>query len=466
MGLNERMRKALAGAALALLLGACASPSPEPQRPERALSADELALLERLTWGANASSARQLASLGAQRWIERQLAPPPGDDLPPELAAQVKAMTVSQVGVRDLAERAAARRREVRNSRGSDGAREAQQANQRELSRLAREAMTRSALRAVYSPWQLREQMTWFWANHFSVFAGKAELRVYLADWEESAIRPHALGRFRELLGATARHPAMLRYLDNAQNRAGHLNENYARELMELHTLGVDAGYTQQDVQELARVLTGHALFRFYHASHDAGPKTLLGEPVRASGEAELDEALDRLARHPATARFVSRKLAVFFVGDEPSPALVERMSAEWRRTDGEIAAVLRVVFASPEFKASLGRKFKDPVHYVYSAVRLAWDEQPIAEPERMLFWIGRLGEPLYLRPTPDGWPLAGSAWSSPEQMAARFEVARAIGYAAPAPAAMRVALSDTTSAALGKASSPRERNFLLFASP
>jgi uncharacterized protein (DUF1800 family) len=213
-------------------------------------------------------------------------------------------------------------------------------------------------------------------------------------------------------------------------------------------------------------VLTGHGLLRFAHASHDAGPKMLLGEPIRARGEAELDEALDRLARHPATARFVSRKLAVFLVADEPSPALVDRMAAEWRRTDGEIAAVLRVAFASPEFNASLGRKFKDPVHYVYSAVRLAWGEQPIVEPERMLFWIGRLGQPLYLRQTPDGWPLAGSDWSSPGQMATRFEIARAIGYAAPAPVAVRVALGETTTAALGKASSPRERNFLLFASP
>ena len=221
-------------------------------------------------------------------------------------------------------------------------AKEAQQALQQDLNKLSREAMTRSVLRAVYSPWQLREQMTWFWMNHFSVFAGKAEIRVYLADYEEKAIRPNALGRFRDLLEASARHPAMLRYLDNAQNRAGYLNENYARELMELHTLGVDGGYTQKDVQELARVLTGFGLFAFSRAWHDDGPKTLLGQPIRARGERELDEALDRLARHPSTARFVSRKLAVFFVADEPPAALVERMAAEWARTDGDIAAVLR----------------------------------------------------------------------------------------------------------------------------
>jgi len=235
---------------------------------------------------------------------------------------------------------------------------------------------------------------------------------------------------------------------------------------MELHTLGVDGGYTQRDVQELARVLTGHGLFRFSSAWHDAGPKTLLGEPIRARGERELDEALDRLARHPSTARFVSRKLAVFFVADEPSPALVERMSAEWQRSDGDIAAVLRMTFASPEFRDSLGKKFKDPVHYVYSATRIAYDNRPMPEPGRILIWLGRLGEPLYLRQTPDGYPLAGGEWSSAGQMATRFEVARAIAYAAPAFESAMVRTGESTQAMLAKAESSQEKNFLLLASP
>jgi uncharacterized protein (DUF1800 family) len=241
---------------------------------------------------------------------------------------------------------------------------------------------------------------------------------------------------------------------------------------MELHTLGVDGGYTQKDVQELARVLTGFGLFAFSRAWHDDGPKTLLGQPIRARGERELDEALDRLARHPSTARFVSRKLAVFFVADEPPEALVERMAAEWARTDGEIGKVFQVVFASPEFKDSLGKKFKDPVHYVYSAVRIAYDGQPMPEPARVLGWLGRLGEPLYLRQTPDGYPMTRGDWSSAGQMAVRFEVARAIGYAAPAdmatamPAALPVAFGESTRAMLEKANSNQEKNFLLLASP
>jgi len=452
--------------ALTLLLAACAGPT--TREPARSLSAEELMLLNRVTWGANASSAREMAATSTGRWLERQLKPPQGDDLPPEAKAQVAAMTITQRSMRELATKQAGRRREFRRMNDPAKAKEAQQALQQDLSKLARETMTRSALRAVYSPWQLREQMTWFWMNHFSVFAGKAETRVYLADYEEKAIRHNALGRFRDLLGATARHPAMLRYLDNAQNRAGHINENYARELMELHTLGVDGGYSQKDVQELARVLTGFGLFAFSHAWHDDGPKTLLGEPIRARGERELDEALDRLARHPSTARFVSRKLAVFFVADEPPAALVERIAGEWARTDGDIAAVLRLALASDEFRLSLNGKFKDPVHYVYSAVRIAYDGRPMPEPGRVLLWLGRLGEPLYLRQTPDGYPLARGDWSSAGQMAARFEVARAIGYAAPAlePGTMRVSLGEPTRAALEKASSAQERNFLLLASP
>ena len=484
------MRSALSLAAAALLLAACSSLG--PGEPKRELSAEELMLLNRVTWGVNASSAREMAATSTERWLERQLRPPKGDDLPPEAKAQVAAMTITTRPMVEVAMELGEQRRAFMGMKGAPEAKAAQQAFQQELTRLAREAMTRSALRAVYSPWQLREQMTWFWMNHFSVFAAKAEIRAYLADYEENAIRPRALGRFRDLLGASARHPAMLRYLDNAQNAAGRINENYARELMELHTLGADGGYSQRDVQELARVLTGFGivnrevpararaksgyersgLFEFVPARHDYGTKTLLGKSIRGRGAEELDEALDRLASHPSTARFVSRKLAVFFVADEPPPALIERMSIEWRRTDGDIAAVLRVVFVSQEFKDSLGKKFKDPVHYVYSAARIAYDGRPMPEPGRVLAWLGRLGEPLYLRQTPDGYPMASGDWSSAGQMAARFEVARAIGYAAPAematamPRALPVALGESTRAMLEKADSNQERSFLLLASP
>jgi uncharacterized protein (DUF1800 family) len=377
--------------------------------------------------------------------------------------------------MRDLAEQAAAQRRMFRREDDAAKRKEAQQAYQQELTRLARETMTRSVLRAVYSPWQLREQMTWFWMNHFSVFAGKAEMRAYLADYEENAIRPLALGRFRELLGATAQHPAMLRYLDNAQNAVGRINENYARELMELHTLGVDGGYSQRDVESLARVLTGWSidldapgLARFYPRRHDASTKELLGQPIRSKGAAELDEALDRLARHPSTARFVSRKLAVFFVADEPPAALVERMAATFSASDGDIAQVLRTMFASPEFRASLGTKFKDPLHYALSSLRLVLDDRPLPDAQPVLGALARLGQPLYARATPDGYPLTKADWASGGQLATRFEIARAIGYRIP----VRIwdepvgPLGASTREALARAATAEEWNQLLLSSP
>ncbi len=456
---------------------------------------EDLLLLNRLTWGANPSSARELARMGPARYLEAQLQPAQEAALPPEAQAQVDSMTITQRPLDELAKELESRRKGLDLLRNDDEKKAAQQAYQQELTRLGREAAARMLLRALYSPWQLREQMTWFWMNHFNVFQFKANLRVLVADYEERAIRPHALGRFRELLGATARHPAMLIYLDNAQNAASRINENYARELMELHTLGVDGGYTQRDVQELARVLTGfsvnidHEMSKFIPGRHDYGDKLLLGRTIRGRGAAEVDEALDLLARHPATARFICRKLALFFVSDDPSGALVEQLAATFRSSDGDIAAVLRELFASAEFRASLGTKFKDPVHYVVSAVRLAYDDKAILNAGPMINWLGRMGEPLYARPTPDGFALTRTEWASAGQMATRFEIARTLGYGAaglfraegPQPAerpafpqlanalyyeSIQRTLAEPTRQTLDQATSPQEWNMLLLASP
>src|SRR6266480_941570 len=463
--------------------------------PVRSSQTEELLLLNRVTWGANPSSARELARMGPARYLEAQLQPEQEAALPPEAQAQVDAMTIAQRPVDELAKELESRRKGVELLRNDDEKKAAQQAYQQELTRLGREAAARMLIRALYSPSQLREQMTWFWMNHFNVFQYKANLRVLVADYEERAIRPHALGRFRDLLGATALHPAMLIYLDNAQNAANRINENYARELMELHTLGVDGGYTQRDVQELARILTGFSVNfdrempKFIPGRHDYGDKLLLGRTIRGRGAAEVDEALDLLARHPSTARFICRKLALFLVSDDPSEALVEQLAATFRSNDGDIAAVLRELFASPEFRASLGTKFKDPVHYVVSAVRLAYDDKGILNAGPMINWLGRMAEPLYARPTPDGFPLTRTEWSSAGQMATRFEIARTLGYGAAGlfraegpqlaerPAfpqlanalyyeSMQRTLAGPTRSALDNATSPQEWNMLLLASP
>lgn len=507
--------------AASLLLGACAhtapgavpAPAGPPVGPP-VPAAQANAVAQRIGWGLNASQAAQVARLGLPRYLQQQLQPGAEAALPPAVAAQIAAMAISQQDGSTLARQMAEQRRQADSLADDDAKAQARKDYQQALNQLAREAATRSVLRAVYSPDQLKEHLVWFWTNHFSVHQGKSDLRALVGDYEERAIRPHVLGKFRDLLSATLHHPAMVQFLDNGQNAAGKVNENYARELMELHTLGVDGGYSQHDVQELARVLTGvgvrlapeaprlrpawqplyqrQGLWEFNPARHDMGDKTVLGQHLRGSGPAELDQVIDILSRHPATSRFISRKLAIYFVSDEPPPALVERMAATFRHSDGDIAATLRTLFSSPEFTASLaghggGGKFKDPVHYVFSALRLAYDGAPTLNAAPALGWLSRLAEPLYGRQTPDGYPLAASAWSSPGQMATRFDVAKAIGSgrppllaaepgatAAPVPVIdaafvrgpFQPALGASTRAALGQARSPAEWNTLLLASP
>ncbi len=290
----------------------------------------------------------------------------------------------------------------------------------------------------------------WFWLNHFSVFQYKANDAWLVGDYSQNAIRPHALGRFRDLVLATLTHPAMLQYLDNAQNAAGHLNENYARELMELHTLGVGSGYTQQDIQELARVLTGvgvnasgnepklkpewqrlyrhQGAFEFNPARHDFGSKTLLGKHIEGGGFDEVEQAVDLLVSQPACAQFVSAKLAIYFVADDPPRSLTDRMAKTFQKTHGDIAEVLATLFKSREFAASLGSKFKDPMHFVISTLRLAYDGKPIVNTHPLVNWLNALGEQPFGRQTPDGYPLTESGWASSGQISRRFEIARAIG--------------------------------------
>jgi uncharacterized protein (DUF1800 family) len=227
------------------------------------------------------------------------------------------------------------------------------------------------------------------------------------------------------------------------------LNENLGREILELHTLGADGGYSQDDVQALAKVLTGlgvslseerpklrperealyvrRGLTVFNPNRHDFGDKQLLGLTVTGGGVGEIDAVLDRLARHPATARHVCRKLAVFWVGDEPPAALVQRLAARFLASDGRVAEVLQLLFDTPEFAASLGQRFKDPVHYVYSALRASFDGQVVANTAPVVAQLARLGQAHFARQTPDGYPLDTSAWSGPGQLNTRFEVARTL---------------------------------------
>ena len=413
------------------------------------LNRDDALWLERVTYGLDSATVVRFRELGRRRFLDEQLSGK-NEALPAPIQAQIDQLDIARTPVAELVVDEIAEQKRI-NALGDDEMKKSARKARNEVgNKLAFEATQRELLRAIYSPAQLKEQMTWFWLNHFNVFAPKGYVKFLAGDYTDRAIRPKALGHFRDLVLATLKHPAMLQYLDNAQNAANRINENYARELMELHTLGVDGGYTQADVQELAHVLTGvgidpnheppklgprrqgllvrEGLFEFNPNRHDFGDRVLLGQKIRGDGFAEVEQAVDVLVKQPACARFISRKLATYFVADDPPPKLVEAMAHTFERSDGDITAVLRTMFESHEFAASLGTKFKDPMHYVVSSVRLAYDGKPIANTRPVVNWLNGQNEALYGHLTPDGYALTETAWASSGQMSRRFEIARTIG--------------------------------------
>jgi uncharacterized protein (DUF1800 family) len=418
-------------------------------------------VLSRLTFGARPGDVERVRATGVDRWIALQLAPERIEDGAADRLVASYA-TLSQPTpelVQAFREAQQARRRQqaaMRAAGDTAGELDARRAmlavdpdtreQLRRVQRLGGDVQSAKLARAVASERQLQEVMVDFWENHFSVFAGKGQTRVYLPSYDRDVIRPRALGTFRDLLGAVATSPAMLFYLDNWQSAADSLhptlaspnqarrrpgasgsagpprrrglNENYARELMELHTLGVDGGYTQQDVVDVARALTGWTLdprdgsFVFRPAMHDAGEKRVLGHRLAAGRGIEDGEAvLDIVARHPATARFITTKLARRFVSDSVPPALVDRCAGIFRATDGDIRETVRCVVTSPEFfsRAAYRAKVKTPFEVVASALR-ALNAAPDTTP-RTAQIVARLGQPIFGRQTPDGWPDRADAW-------------------------------------------------------
>lgn len=493
----------------------------EARRPSPAapLSANDLRWLNRVTFGIDSVSVARYRALGRVKYLDEQLSAALPD--PPALAAAIATFRVSRESAQQLLRWSRDEDERIRRLEVSvDEKLELRNVLRRAAGQPLVEARKRHLMRALHSPAQLQAQMTWFWMNHFSVFAGKADPST-VGEYEEQQIRPQALGRFRDLVMATVTAPAMLQYLDNAQSSVGRVNENYARELMELHVLGVSGGssgsqYSQADVQELARVLTGaglnftetaptltpeqqpfyvrHGLFEFNPARHDFGPKTILGQPITAAGLPEIEQAVTRLCQQPAAARFISQKLATYFVADVPPPSLVEAMVEVFKRSDGNIGAVLRTMFLAREFEATVAgshgpEKLKDPMQFVISSLRLAYDGQAITNYLPVINWLTQLGELPYGRVTPDGYELTEDAWTSSGQMVRRFEIARAIGTGGqglfttednkPGPTAgfpmlnnrlfydaIEPALSRRTREALAQTLSQNEWNTVLLASP
>jgi uncharacterized protein (DUF1800 family) len=455
-----------------------------------------LHVLNRLAFGPRPGDFERVSAIGSDRYIQEQLHPE-SIAIPSDLTERVNqyhTLRMTPVALfmeyqRPIMEA----RKDAKADSGGDknavkGPIKDAQIQQRVV---MREAVEARMMRAIEGPRQLQEVMTAFWFNHFNVFAGKGLDNVWTGSFEETAIRPHTFGKFRTLLGATAHHPAMLFYLDNWQNTAPNspgskgkfegINENYARELMELHTLGVNGGYSQAEVIALEHILTGWGLpkgagggggggggnrkpgaepfpgglgrffpmrrmvmqrprqdfmlapvdpsgFYFDASRHDFAEKTFLGHQIKGGGIDEGEHTLDILARSPTTAKHLSYQLAQYFVADDPPEALVERMAQRYLATDGEIRAMLETMFTSAEFHDPryYNNKFKTPYEYVVSCVRATG--VPIRNYRPLYGTMQILGMPLYGCQTPNGYSNTQDAWLNPDAMMTRLSFATALG--------------------------------------
>ncbi|HTL03669.1 MAG TPA: DUF1800 domain-containing protein [Vicinamibacterales bacterium] len=441
-------------------------------------------VLDRLGYGPRPGDVEKVRQVGVMNYIDQQLHPEKIDDSALEARlAPLKTIDLSSREIaRDYYQPAQVQKRQQKQAAGKADPADAPAAQTRtpemtaammKQREVVMELDAQKILRATYSDRQLEQVLTDFWFNHFNVFAGKGPERLMLTEYERDVIRPNVLGNFRDLLGATAHSPAMLFYLDNwmstdpkglhqsplddmrqrnrarrlgvirpdlaemmkqqQKNRPSGLNENYGRELMELHTLGVEGGYTQKDVVEVARAFTGWTIaqprtgggYRFDPRMHDNGEKNVLGHIIKAGGgEKDGEQVLDILAQHPSTARFISTKLARRFVGDEPSAALIDRASKRFLDTHGDLREVVRTILTSPEFFApgAYRAKVKTPFEFLVSALRAA--DADIRGPAGLIRSMQQLGMPLYQAQPPTGYADTADAWVNTGGLVSRMNFA------------------------------------------
>ena len=489
-------------------------------------------VLNRIGFGPRPGDVERIQKIGLRQYIDQQLNPERVPD--PGMAARLAGLQTVALSSRDIAETYEQPLREARRARkeqqvsaggGPEMMRRPQDApepGQQRANIVVVELAEQKLQRAIYSERQLEEVLADFWFNHFNVDARKGRVRFLLTEYERESIRPHVLGNFRDLLEATAKSPAMLFYLDNwmsADPNGPHLeapvrrafgagagrlrpggalpgteqrvtkpsraprglNENYARELMELHTLGVEGGYTQKDVTEVARAFTGWTIanprgggFRFEPRFHDDGAKMVLGRSVKAGGGIRDGEhVLDLLASHPSTARFISTKLARRFVSDVPPAGLVDRLAARFTDTRGDLRAVMTLLLASPEFlaPASYRAKVKTPFEFVVSAVRAAGVQS--ADTRMLIKTVQDMGMPLYQCQPPTGYKDTADAWTNSGALVNRLNFALAISATPQAEGAqarfeelLAHDLSDTTRATIARATAPAQALALGLGSP
>ena len=488
-------------ASAATLFTAAPFPTDDPStqaqgrlEPGRSESRDDKAivhLLNRVGFGPRPGDVAAVREAGVPRYIEQQLQPERIAD--GAVAARLSGLTTIGMSSREIAEKFEIPQLQMRQEKRQQAARAGTQNEpaqpprpspemQQRANQVVMELAEQKLIRAVYSDRQLQEVLTDFWFNHFNVDARKGRDRFMLTEYERDAIRPHVLGRFADLLKATARSPAMLFYLDNWQSadpngphidpriaarrqalggqqlgrgRARRLspampaapnqqakraprglNENYGRELMELHTLGVDGGYTQKDVTEVARAFTGWTIdnprqgtgYRFEPRIHDDGEKIVLGHRIKAGGgERDGLEVLDLLSTHPSTARFIATKLVRRFVSDTPPPALVDRVAARFRQTDGDLREVMRTILSSPEFLSpeAYRAKVKTPFEFLVSAIRATGADVQDALP--LVRAMQQLGMPLYACQPPTGYKDTADVWINTGALVNRMNIALAL---------------------------------------
>jgi len=442
--------------------------------PIRELNEEEAILhaLNRLGFGPRPGQVEQIEKTGLENWIQAQLHPENIADLVVDARlAQIPALRLSAAGLldqyppQDIAAKRLGMKIEDYQKHMQELAKQPGGMNSppfKDPNEIVNEVMEAKIIRAVYSERQLAEQLSDFWFNHFNIFIYKDLDRWYLIPYERDTIRPHVLGKFHDLLEATAKSPAMLFYLDNSSSAGPHafdrlksrpvvrarpggklpplgprrgLNENYGRELMELHTLGVDSGYKQEDVIEVARAFTGwtiespreNPVFYFDERIHDFDSKRVLGKNIKGGGIKDGEQVLDLLAKNQHTARHISLQLAEHFVSDDPPPALVARMAKTFQKSKGDIRAVMTAMIYSPEFwsRAAFRAKVKTPFELVASTARALGAD--VDQPLQLAQWVSRIGEPLYQCLPPNGYSDKAVTWVSTGALLNRVNFAVAL---------------------------------------
>ena len=465
--------------------------------------------LDRVAWGASSRDWESVKSRSLNAYLQEQLGLPHGARRIPKGNPSAKAIDPAARLAVDLARVHYSETRRIRAIKDVDQQQMENRANRRKADQAAEQTTHQFIEQSVVSDLQIRERMTWFWVNHFSIDVAKGNAGFLLPGYLE-LIRSHALGNFRDMLREVVKSPSMLVYLDNTRNSKGRINENLARELLELHTLGANGGYSQADVTGVARILTGLGvtfettapklpaatqklyiqkdLFKFDPRLHDETEVKVLGQRFSGDSVDVVDRLVDMLAEHPSTARSIARKLLIYFVEDVPAESDVMDIAQVFLESDGDITQTLVAIFDLPSFRKSLGTpRFKSPIAYVFSAARLAkGDEITTEDVVKLARDLTRLGSRPFRRITPDGYPLQSSKWIGSGQLLYRLDVARRIARSDPSREHKRrvegrpICLNDEsgfgdillktlrteTKKAIGEATAYESCNVLLYSSP